>query len=82
MVMSRVQTLVQLTDDLVSALDARAAREGVSRSQLIRTAIDRFMADESGIDRLIVEGYATMPPDQPGAEVMARAIESIESEPW
>ena len=30
------QTLVQLTDELVEALDRRAQREGVSRSKVVR----------------------------------------------
>ncbi|MFN2642016.1 MAG: ribbon-helix-helix protein, CopG family [Actinomycetota bacterium] len=37
--MARTATLVQLNQDLLAALDQRAAEEGVSRSQLIREAI-------------------------------------------
>lgn len=81
--MARTQTLVQLTDELVARLDERAASEGRSRSELIRAAIDRFLASEgeADIDRAIVEGYARIPParDSSVGEIARR---SIESEPW
>lgn len=55
--------MVQLTDDLLQQLDRRATREGVSRSQLIRVAIESYMeADlEAEIDRRIIEAYTRMP---------------------
>lgn len=55
--------MVQLTQELVELLDRRAAREGVSRSQLIRDAIEAFLARdrEAAIDRQIVDGYTRMP---------------------
>lgn len=60
---SRTQTMVQLTDDLVERLDERAAREGASRSQLIRDAIKVYLAADrsAAIDRAIVEGYTLIP---------------------
>lgn len=63
MTMTRTQTLVQLTDDLVQLLDQRAARTGVSRSYVIREAVEEFLAaDREGtIDRQIVDGYQKMP---------------------
>lgn len=63
MVMARTQTLVQLTDELLRRLDARAAREGRSRSELVREAITSYLATdrEAEIDRLIVEGYTRHP---------------------
>jgi metal-responsive CopG/Arc/MetJ family transcriptional regulator len=63
MVIARKQTLVQLSDDLIAALDARAAREGKSRSALIREAVQQHLHDEveAEIDRQIVEGYTRLP---------------------
>jgi Arc/MetJ-type ribon-helix-helix transcriptional regulator len=63
MAMARTQTLVQLSDELLAQLDARAAREGRNRSDLIREALARFLAAdrEAEIDRLIVEGYTRRP---------------------
>lgn len=60
---ARTQTMVQLTDELIEALDARASREGVSRSHLIRRAIEELLAADrsAAIDRRIVEGYTRMP---------------------
>lgn len=61
--MSRVQTMVQLTAELVELLDRRAAHTGVSRSQLIREAIEAYVSEdrEAEIDRQITEGYTRMP---------------------
>lgn len=55
--------MVQLNEDLIELLDHRAARAGVSRSQLIREAIEAFLASDraAAIDRLIVEGYTRVP---------------------
>lgn len=63
MAMARIQTMVQLTADLVRLLDRRAAANGVSRSQLIREAIEAYVAGdrEAEIDREIVDGYTRMP---------------------
>lgn len=67
MVMARTQTLVQLTDELLDLLDARAVRQGVSRSQVIREAIETHLRDErdEAIGRAIVEGYTRVPPGVP-----------------
>lgn len=83
MLMARRQTLVQLTDELLFGLDERAAREGVSRSELIRRAIEEFMYDErkEAIDAAIVEAYTRIPDeDDPWAHAAARR--SIAEEPW
>jgi hypothetical protein len=55
--------MVQLNEDLVEQLDRRAASDGVSRSQLVREAIEAFLASDraSAIDRQIVDGYTRMP---------------------
>jgi hypothetical protein len=64
MVMARIQTLVQLSDDLVELLDREAGRRGVSRSALIRDLLEDALRDEreAEIDRRIVEGYTRVPP--------------------
>jgi metal-responsive CopG/Arc/MetJ family transcriptional regulator len=82
--MPRAQTLVQLTDELLAALDQLAVATGRSRSDLIREAVDRYLggaAAANRVDRRIVEGYTRMPQEaDPWAEALAR--ESIAAEPW
>lgn len=63
--MSRTQTIVQLSDDLVAALDAEAARRGTSRSAVIREAIVAHLAMEAAIDQALVDGYRRIPPGRP-----------------
>jgi metal-responsive CopG/Arc/MetJ family transcriptional regulator len=95
MVMPRKQTLVQLSDELVELLDREAARRGISRSSLIREAIESHLHDEgeAEIDRQIVEAYTRMPQteeelawaDWATAEAM-RSLDAEErrlgAEPW
>ena len=81
----RTQTIVQLNDELLRRLDERAAREGRSRSALIRDAIEAHLHDEESarIDREIVEGYERIPvtaEEMAWAEAATR--EMIEEEPW
>ncbi len=81
--MARTQTIVQLTDELLAELDARRAREGRSRSELIREAIESYLADDrdAAIDDAIVDGYTRIPPEEDfGAEWAARTL--IAAEPW
>jgi metal-responsive CopG/Arc/MetJ family transcriptional regulator len=82
--MARRQTLVQLNDELLALLDERAARTRRSRSQLIREALEQYLAAdrEAAIDRAIVEGYTRIPQEEhdPWAEAAARR--SIAEEPW
>jgi metal-responsive CopG/Arc/MetJ family transcriptional regulator len=82
--MARQQTLVQLTDELVDLLDEHAAREGVSRSSLIRTAVEAYLrADrERAFDDAIVRGYARIPPGELDELAEAAARRSVASEPW
>jgi Ribbon-helix-helix protein, copG family len=65
--MSRVQTMVQLTDELVELLDREAARRGMSRSALIRSALEEFFQHdrEAAISQRIVDGYTRIPPATP-----------------
>jgi predicted DNA-binding protein len=82
-VVSRTATLVQLNRELLAALDQRAAEMGVSRSQLIRDAVEAYLADtiDAAIDREIVEAYQREPQgDDPAWESALRA--SIDAEPW
>lgn len=81
--MARAQTLVQLNDELLDQLDARAARESRSRSELIREAIAGYLTDdrESAIDRAIVESYTRRPQeDLLLADATARTM--VNAEPW
>lgn len=89
--MARTQTMVQLSDALVELLDRRAARERISRSQLIRIAIDAYLADdrEEEIDRQIAEGYRRIPagtpdewgdPDAWSERFLAENLRALEAE--
>ncbi len=81
--MARAQTLVQLTDRLLAALDQYAAKVGRNRSDVIRAAIEQYLKDslEDDIDRAIVQGYKNKPQDT-DAYVEAMARDSIAAEPW
>lgn len=65
--MARTQTMVQLNDRLLRLLDRRAARRGVSRSALIRSALEEFLSEdeEAAIGEQIAEGYRRIPPVTP-----------------
>ena len=67
MKVARVQTLVQLSEELLDALDAEAARRGVSRSALLREAVAFFLADAGGdtVTAAVVAGYTRIPPETP-----------------
>jgi len=81
----RKQTLVQLTQTLLRRLDERAAREGRSRSALIRDAIEDYLHDEeeAEISRQIVEAYERVPQTEEELAGLAReAREMIREEPW
>jgi metal-responsive CopG/Arc/MetJ family transcriptional regulator len=83
--MARTQTLVQLSDELLRRLDERAAREGRSRSALIRDAIEAHLADEARdeISRRIVEGYERIPEtEEELASAEREAREAVREEPW
>jgi predicted transcriptional regulator len=61
--MGRAPTLVQLSDHLIELLDERATERGISRSQLIREAIELLFENSvrTKIDEAIVEGYTRIP---------------------
>ncbi len=83
--MTRTQTLVQLNEELLRRLDERAAREGRSRSSLIREAIETYMVDEARdeISRQIIAGYERIPEtDEEMAWAEANVRDMIREEPW
>ena len=82
MAMARTQTLVQLSDELLERLDSYRAREGRSRSEVVREAIERYLeADrEAEIDRLLVDAYTRQPPEDVWSDQAARQM--IAEEPW
>jgi metal-responsive CopG/Arc/MetJ family transcriptional regulator len=82
MTMARIQTLVQLSDELLDRLDRYRAREGRSRSEVVREAIERYLAvdREAEIDRLLVDAYTRQPPDDIWSDQAAKQM--ISAEPW
>lgn len=82
MVMARTQTLVQFSEDLLEQLDRHRARQGRSRSEVIREAVRRYLAEdlEAQIDDLLVAAYTRQPPDEVWADEAARRM--IATEPW
>ena len=80
--MARTQTLVQLSDDLLARLDSYRTREGRSRSDVIREAVERYLAEdhEAEIDRTLVAAYTRQPPDDAWSDDAARRM--IAAEPW
>jgi metal-responsive CopG/Arc/MetJ family transcriptional regulator len=84
MVTPRRQTLVQLNDELLALLDERAARAKRSRSDLIREALEQYLAAEraAAIDRAIVEGYTRIPQEEHDPWAATAARRSIAEEPW
>lgn len=81
--MVRTQTLVQLNDRLLAALDQYAANVGRNRSDVIRSAVERYLQEvlEDDIDRAIVDGYKRMP-QEPDEYIETAARDSIAAEPW
>ena len=84
MVMVRRQTLVQLDDARLAALDERAAASGRSRSELVREAIDLLLGsgDAAAVDAAIVEGYRRWPPPERDHWAFEGALAAIRAEPW
>lgn len=84
MTTARRQTLVQLNDELLALLDEKAARAKRSRSELIREALERYLAAEreSAIDQAIIEGYTRFPQEEHDPWAEAAAKRSISEEPW
>ncbi len=74
---------MQLTDELLALLDERAARLHVSRSQLIRDAVERYLAQDrsAAVDRAIIDGYTRIPPRDDRWHDAAFE-DSLADEPW
>jgi hypothetical protein len=77
--MARTQTMVQLTDELVAVLDAEATRRDLSRSALIREAVEHHLdgARRAGVGECIIAGYRRIPVTKPdgwaGLDALAEA---------
>jgi hypothetical protein len=84
MVVARRQTLIQLDDARLAALDERAAASGRSRSDLVREAIDLLLGtgDAAAVDAAIVEGYERVPALERDLWALEGALGAIRAEPW
>src|SRR5438067_414069 len=84
MALARRQTLIQLDDARIAALDQRAAASGRSRSDLVREAIDLLLAtgDAAAIDAAIVAGYERAPAPERDRWAFEGALATIKAEPW
>lgn len=84
MAVARRQTLIQLDDGRLAALDERAAASGRSRSDLVREAIDLLLGtgDAAAIDAAIVRGYERVPPADDDPWAREGALAAIKAEPW
>jgi Arc/MetJ-type ribon-helix-helix transcriptional regulator len=82
--MRRRQTLIQLDDARIAALDQRAAASGRSRSDLIREAVDLLLGtgDSAAIDAAIIAGYEQHPTPEQDAWALQGALAAIRAEPW
>jgi metal-responsive CopG/Arc/MetJ family transcriptional regulator len=80
--MTRRQIRVQLSGELLARLDSYQAPEGRSRSDVVREAIERYLATdrEAEIDRLIVDAYTRQPTKDTGNEQAAKQM--VSAEPW
>lgn len=65
--MTRTQTMVQLSDELVETLDEVASRRGVSRSRLIRELLAESLRHDRDalVGERIAAGYRRVPQDDP-----------------
>jgi len=70
--MARSTTSIRLPDDLVEALDERAAALGVTRSQLIIEAVERALEDRSEWSPAFLKAIGTPRPEleEPVDELM------------
>ena len=84
MPVARRQTLVQLDDAHLAALDERAAATGRSRSDLVREAIDLLLGtgEAAAIDAAIVDGYRRLPAPERDPWALHGAVAAIKAEPW
>jgi metal-responsive CopG/Arc/MetJ family transcriptional regulator len=81
--MARRQVIVQLDDDLVSALDELAARLGVSRSELLRRGARGVLDAERTrhLEAKHLDAYRRMPQDPLLTESLRR-LASEDAASW
>lgn len=65
--MARTQTIVQLSDDLLTLLDVAASKRGMSRSALVREAVEHHLHEEREAELVarMVDGYRRRPQGEP-----------------
>ncbi|MBC7460977.1 MAG: ribbon-helix-helix protein, CopG family [Thermoleophilia bacterium] len=81
----RVQTLLQLNDQLLSKLDRAALRSGESRSALVRRALGEWLAQEMAkeADARLAESYRRQPDTGEFDALAAWSVQqSVDEEPW
>lgn len=68
--------MVQLSDELLGLLDAEADRRDLSRSALIREAVEHHLAGSrrAVVGRQIVDGYERIPPGEPDGWASLEAL--------
>lgn len=73
---------MQLSDELLEQIDRSRAAAGRSRSEVIRDAITRYLAEdhEAEIDRLLVDAYTRLPQEDVWTDEAARRM--IAAERW
>jgi metal-responsive CopG/Arc/MetJ family transcriptional regulator len=83
MVMARKEVLVQLDDELVGRLDELAARQGASRSELLRRGAMAVLeaADAAHADRELQDAYRRIPQD-PALIKAARRLAAQTTPEW
>lgn len=81
--MARRQVIVQLDDKLVAELDKAANQDGVSRSELLRTAAIALLEARRvrRLERRLVDAYTQMPQDPVLIEA-ARRLAAETSPDW
>ena len=73
--MARSTTSIRLPDDLIEALDERAAALGVTRSQLIIEAVEQALEDRSSWSPGFLKAIGTPRPDlEEAVDEMMEAI--------
>ena len=83
MLMARREVLVQLDDDLVERLDARATQVGTNRSELLRRGAQAVISAEdlAKADRELEAAYRRQPAD-PELIQSARRLAGQTSPAW
>jgi predicted transcriptional regulator len=78
--MARSTTSIRLPDDLIEALDQRAAALGVTRSQLIVEAVEQALEDRSAWSPGFLKAIGTPRPElEEAVDEMMEAIQDRRS---